>query len=248
MVKIIAIGGGENGRPGTKYETKQIDEEIIRLSGKKHPKVLFIPPPSQFQESYFQVMQKVFVNLGCEISPLYLSNPKPNKKELEKTILGSDIIYVAGGDTIELFKAWKKYGIDKILKCAGKKDIILSGLSAGAICWFDYFDNFDSKENENFKPKLIKGLGLIKGIAQVHYETLEEFEKQTVLQLATEKKLPLYGLTNCSAIEIVDDKYRIITSNKQANTYRIYWKNGKYHEEIIYKKKTFSPLDELLRK
>jgi hypothetical protein len=53
---------------------------------------------------------------------------------------------------------------------------------------------------------------------------------------------------NCSAIEIVDDTYRIITSNRQANAYRVYWKNGQYHEEIIEKKKSFSPLDELLRK
>ena len=50
MVKIIAIGGGENGRPGTKYETKQIDEEVVRLSGKKHPKVLFIPPQVSFKK------------------------------------------------------------------------------------------------------------------------------------------------------------------------------------------------------
>ena len=104
MVKLIAIGGGENGRPGTKYETRQIDEEIVRFSGKNHPKVLFIPPPSQFQEDYFKVMQKVFVRLGCDISPLYLSNPNPNKRELEETVLGADIIYVGGGNTLKMLK------------------------------------------------------------------------------------------------------------------------------------------------
>ena len=45
--KIIAIGGGEIGRPNKKggflpIETTKIDKEIVALTGKKHPKILFI--------------------------------------------------------------------------------------------------------------------------------------------------------------------------------------------------------------
>ena len=248
MVKIIAIGGGENGRPGTKYETKQIDEEIVKLSGKKHPKVLFIPPPSQFQESYFQVMQKVFVKLGCEISPLYLSDQKPNKKELENTILGTDIIYVGGGNTLKMLKYWRKHGIDNLLQKAAKRDIVLSGLSAGAICWFRSGCS-DSRKFTNPDGGLIKIIALdyIPALYCPHYdaEADRKPDLEKVMKRTTEIGL---AFDNCSAIEIVDNKYRIITSNRQANAYRTYWKNGKYHEEIIAKKKTFSPLDELLRK
>lgn len=248
MVKIIAIGGGENGRPGTKYETKKIDEEVVRLSGKKHPKVLFIPPPSQFQESYFQVMEKVFVKLGCKISPLYLSDSKPNKKDLENTILGSDIIYVGGGNTLKMLKYWRKHGIDKILQKAAKQDIVLSGLSAGAICWFRSGCS-DSRKFTNPDAGLIKikALDYIPALYCPHYdaEADRKPDLEKVMKRTTEIGL---AFDNCSAIEIVDDKYRIITSNKQANAYRTYWKNGQYHEEIIEKKKTFSPLDELLSK
>lgn len=248
MVKIIAIGGGENGRPGTKYETKQIDEEIVKLSGKKHPKVLFISPPSQFQESYFQVMEKVFVRLGCKISPLYLSNPKPIKRNLENTILGSDIIYVGGGNTLKMLKYWRKHGIDKILQKAAKQDIVLSGLSAGAICWFRSGCS-DSRKFTNPDAGLIKikALDYIPALYCPHYdaEADRKPDLEKVMKRTTEIGL---AFDNCSAIEIVDDKYRIITSNKQANAYRTYWKNGQYHEEIIEKKKTFSPLDELLSK
>lgn len=171
MVKIVAIGGGENGRPGTKYETEQIDKEIIRLSGKKHPKVLFIPPPTQFQEDYFKVMKKVFVRLGCEISPLYLSNPKPNKKELENNILGSDIIYVGGGNTLKMLKYWRKHGIDTILKKAAKQDIVLSGLSAGAICWFRTGCS-DSRKFTNPEAGLIKikALDYVPALYCPHYD------------------------------------------------------------------------------
>lgn len=248
MVKIIAIGGGENGRPGTKYETKQIDEEIVKLSGKKHPKVLFIPPPSPFQESYFQVMEKVFVRLGCKVSPLYLSNHKPIKRDLENTILGSDIIYVGGGNTLKMLKYWRKHGIDKILQKAAKQDIVLSGLSAGAICWFRSGCS-DSRKFTNPDAGLIKikALDYVPTLYCPHYdaEADRKPDLEKVMKRTTEIGL---AFDNCSAIEIVDDKYRIITSNRQANAYRTYWKNGQYHEEIIEKKRTFSPLDELLRK
>ncbi len=248
MTKIIAIGGGENGRPGTKYETKEIDKEIIRLSGKNHPKVLFIPPQSEFQEDYFKIMRKVFVRLGCNISPLYLNNPRPNKKELEKIILDSDIIYVGGGNTLKALKYWRKHGIDKTLKKAAKKNIILSGLSAGAICWFRAGCS-DSRKFTSADEKLIKvnALDLIPALYCPHYDV--EADRKIGLERIM-KRTAGVGLAfdNCSAIEIIDDRYRIITSKKQANAYRIYWKNGKYIEEMIEKKKTFSSLADLLKK
>ncbi len=248
MIKLIAIGGGENGRPGTKYETKEIDEEIVILSGKKHPEVLFIPPPSQYQEDYFQVMEKVFLKLGCKISPLYLNTSKPNKREFEEKILTSDIIYVGGGDTLRMLKYWRKHGIDKILQKAVRKDIVLSGLSAGAICWFKSGCS-DSRKFTNPQAGLIKikALDFIPALYCPHYD-VEEDRKSELKRLM--KRTSEIGLAfeNCSAIEIVGDEYRIITSNKQANAYKVYWKKGKYYEETIEKKKNFSPLKKLLKK
>ena len=34
-MKIVAIGGGENGRPGKPYEIKKFDEEIVKFTEKK---------------------------------------------------------------------------------------------------------------------------------------------------------------------------------------------------------------------
>ena len=41
-MKIVAMGGGENGRPGKPYEIKVFDEEIVKMTGKKSPNFLFI--------------------------------------------------------------------------------------------------------------------------------------------------------------------------------------------------------------
>jgi len=246
MVRIIAIGGGENGRAGTEYETRQIDEEIVRLSGKKHPKVLFICPKSPFQENYFQQMQKVFRRLGCNISPLYLDNRKSNKRELECAVLGSDIVYVGGGNTLKMLKDWRKSGLDKILLKAAKKDIVLSGLSAGAICWFRYGCSCLQRNTNDKKCFVrIKGLDLIPALCCPHYDndTDRKSNLEKMMKRTTEVGL---ALDNCSAIEIIDNKYRIIASNRKANAYRLYWKNEKYYEEIIEKKNTFSPIKDLL--
>ena len=65
--KIVAIGGGENGRMGSDgirlpYETGNQDKEIIRLTGKEHPNFLLIAhsQPLERKEGYFQVMVDIY--------------------------------------------------------------------------------------------------------------------------------------------------------------------------------------------
>src|SRR4030043_680356 len=138
-MKIVAIGGGEIGRPGYPIETTKIDKEIISLTGEKYPRLLFIPTASSDSESYFEVVQKYFgKKLGCKTDILCLIKDKLNKIQIAEKIFNSDIIYVGGGNTANTMRVWKKNELDKILKKAGKKGIILSGLSAGSICWFKY--------------------------------------------------------------------------------------------------------------
>lgn len=248
MIKLVAIGGGENGRPGTEYETKQIDEEIVKLSGKKHPNVLFIPPPSKFQEDYFKVMQKVFVRLGCDIFPLYLSDPNPNKKILEDTILNADIIYVGGGNTLNMLKYWRKHGIDNILKKVVNKDIVLSGLSAGAICWFKY-GNSDSLKFSDGRNPLIKvwGLDFVPLMICPHYD-VEADRKPSLRRMIKGQGGIAIALDNCTAIQVQDGQYRILTSSRNAHAYKVYRKDGKVIQEQIPVSKDFKSLDELILK
>jgi dipeptidase E len=66
MKKIVAIGGGEIGKPGYPVETTKIDKEILRLTGKKSPRLLFIPTASDDSELYFETVKKHFgKRLGC---------------------------------------------------------------------------------------------------------------------------------------------------------------------------------------
>src|SRR4030042_172523 len=103
MSKIVAIGGGEIGRAGYPIETTSIDREIIRLSGKANPRLLFIPTASSDSEKYIETVKAhCGKRLGCRMDSLYLIREKPSRQDIERKILGSDIIYVGGGNTLKM--------------------------------------------------------------------------------------------------------------------------------------------------
>ncbi|MBI1833957.1 MAG: Type 1 glutamine amidotransferase-like domain-containing protein [Candidatus Andersenbacteria bacterium] len=249
MKKIVAISGGEIGRPGHLIETTKIDKEIIRLTGKKHPKLLFVPTASEDDVSYYEVVKKHFgKRLGCETDVLYLIKRKLSMGEIEAKVLGTDIIYVGGGNTQKMMKAWKRTGFDKILKKAYEKGVVLSGVSAGAVCWFKWA-NSDSRKSVDPTADFIRipGLGFVSALYCPHYDVENDREPSLKEMM---KKVSCVGIAvdNCCAIEIVDDKYRVFSSKSTENACKVYWKGGKYFKEKIEKRNNFQPLADLLKK
>ncbi len=103
MKKIVAIGGGEIGSPGCPVETIKIDKEIIRLTGKKRPRVIFIPTASSDSDGYFETTQKHFgKRLGCKVDVLRVIKEKLSHAEIEKKVMSSDIVYIGGGNTLKM--------------------------------------------------------------------------------------------------------------------------------------------------
>jgi len=245
MRKIVTIGGGEI----KDLETLKIDKEIIKLSGKKRPKVLFVPTARSDEEGYWEVFQKVYgKKLGCKIDVLYLIGGNLTKKQIRDKILFSDVIYVGGGNTLKMMKVWRRLEVDKILRIACNKGIVLSGLSAGSICWFKY-GHSDSMKFYN--PKKwdyirVRGLGFINAIHCPHYNVgrrKKDFRRMM-------RKYPNTGIAldeNC-ALEFLDNKYRVIISKHGAKAYKIYKKKRKIITEIIKQKQEFSPIVTLLKK
>lgn len=217
MKKLVCIGGGDIPRfkDGIllPYETKQIDEEIVRLSNKEHPKVLFISIASAHPDEYFEGFRKVYENLGCIVSHLDISK---NIKEIEYDILNTDIIYVGGGNTNNLFAGLKNIGIDKLLIKAYENGIVCAGISAGSYCWFKY------------KYDLLEGMGIINSINCVHYNQKDESVKNEFYGAIKEKQLIGYAIDDCVAIEFLDEKINVIKSKKENNAYKVTYENGKF--------------------
>lgn len=255
MGKIVAIGDGEIGRPkegGGFYpiETTAIDKEIIRLSGKRKPRLLFIPTASKDSEGYYNVIVKHFgKHLGCKCDVLYLLRNKPAKSAIRSKILNADIIYVGGGNTLNMLNTWKRFGIDKLLHTAYKKDIVLSGVSAGAICWFRYAtsDSRPKLAKKNYGLNKISCLDFIDLTVSPHH-VREPNRRPALINIMKKTYGAAVALDDCSALEIIDDKYRIVTSNGTANAYKVYFKKGKLNYIKLSKNGEMRPISELQKR
>ena len=94
-------------------------------------------------------------------------------------------------------------------------------------------------------------LGFVDGLFVPHCD------KPGILENAKDllKTSPQIGLiiSDCAALKIVDDRYRLITSdasyhNIHAHGIRAYWENGKYLQGKIDDSLEFKPLKDLLSK
>ena len=163
---IVAIGGGGFGRSLGKLK---IEKYIISLSSKDKPKICFIPTASGDNDLYKLNFYRAFSQLNCITSHIDLFARTDN---LENKILDQDIVYVGGGNTKSMLAVWKEWNLDNILKKAYRKGIIMSGVSAGAICWFErgITDSYADK------LRILDCLGIIEGIACPHFD--EESERE----------------------------------------------------------------------
>ncbi|WHY01574.1 Type 1 glutamine amidotransferase-like domain-containing protein [Neobacillus sp. DY30] len=161
MRQIIALGGGGFSM---EPENTLLDTYILKQSGKENPKVCFIPTASGDSEDYIQRFYRFFEKQNCR--PTHLSLFRPPTRDLESFIMEKDIIYVGGGNTKNLLALWKEWELDTILKMSWNQGILLAGISAGSICWFE--EGVTDSYGEGLEP--LNCLGFLKGSNCPHYD------------------------------------------------------------------------------
>ena len=260
MKKIVAIGGGENGRIGSDgtrypYETAPMDKEIIRLTGKEKPNFLLIAhsQPLERQHGYFETMERIYGDIyGCACKEL-TSDILTDTQAVQTLIDWADIIYEGGGDTITMVNMWHSTGFDKILRTAWENGKVMCGVSAGANCWFTAC-NTDSLKIQTGDDSAPMGscdcLDFIPGYFVPHCDEPERIPSSKLA--LKENGLTGFYISNCAAIAIVDDKYRLITSDGSYHNIApygrlAYWDNGTYTEKEISENSCYMPLSDIVR-
>ena len=214
---IIAIGGGGFGR---KNESNLIEKYILNLSGKINPNICFLPTATGDSDNYIVRFYSLFTRLNCIPSHIDFFR---RTIDINHHVMNQDIIFVGGGNTKSMLAVWCDWGMNKILKKAYDKGTIMSGVSAGAICWFTSGVT-DSWENE---LQTLPCLDFIKGTCCPHYDE-EPSRIPYVEKILRENKV-----TNCisieggSALHFIDGKpFKNISFKDNKNSYNVFFENN----------------------
>ncbi len=214
---IIAIGGGGFGRKSSSY---LIEEYLLKLSGKNYPRICFLPTATGDNDSYIVRFYSIFTQLNC--IPSHVEFFK-RTTDIKNHIMKQDIVFVGGGNTKSMLAIWNDWGMSELLNHAYNNGVIMSGVSAGAICWFTSGIT-DSWDND---LRMLPCLDFISGTCCPHYDE-EPSRIPFVRKLLNEQKL-----TNCFSIEggaamhFIDGKpYQNVSFQDNKNTYNVYLSNN----------------------
>lgn len=167
--RILAIGGGgfmmEDG-------ISAIDAYICDLTGRSKPKVCFIATPSGDLPAHIDKFYTTYAALGCETSHLaFFRLPSHNAisvTDFARHLLAQDAIFVGGGNTKSALAVWREWAVDEALRAAWENGVLLAGMSAGAMCWFES-GLTDSFWGADYRP--LQCMGLLPGACGVHYSS-----------------------------------------------------------------------------
>lgn len=223
-------GGGFAMEP----DNPLLDSFILSLSVRQPAKVCFVPTASADSAPYIARFYRAFSERAIPtdltlFDPSSLPRQPAHSSELAEFVHAQDIIYVGGGNTVNLLAMWRAHGLDTILREAWSRGAILCGVSAGMICWFhggvtDSYGELDG---------LTDGLGLIDASACPHYDS-EEKRRPTYHRLIREGLPPGYAADDGAALHFEGTELvQAVSSRGGAGAYRVEIVNGEVVETRI---------------
>jgi peptidase E len=159
---IFAMGGGGFTM---EPENPALDDYVRSLAPAREPRICLLPTAGGDSEDQIRRFHATFHDQLCETSYISLFRLGSKPVPLREHLLAQDVIYVGGGSMINLLALWRAHGLDEILREAWQAGIVLAGLSAGSMCWFEW-----GVTKSVGRPTLARGLGFLPGSNSVHYD------------------------------------------------------------------------------
>jgi dipeptidase E len=222
--QIIAMGGGGFSM---EPENPLLDQYVLEQSGKSNPAICFIPPSGE-EGNYIVRFYSAFTKLNCR--PSHLSLFQPPTADLESFILEKNIVYVGGGNTRSMLAVWREWELGRILRRAWTEGVLLCGLSAGSICWFE------QGVTDSIPGTLtaLRCLGFLPGSNCPHYDG--EVERRPAYQRLIHEGLLQggYAADDGVALHFVGEAVsRVVSSRPSAMAYRVSLESGNVVEEVL---------------
>ncbi len=213
---IIAIGGGGFGRNNSSH---LIEKYILKLTEKDCPKVCFLPTATGDDDSYIVRFYSTFTDLNC--IPTHIDFFK-RTIDIHNHIMKQDVVFVGGGNTKSMLAIWNDWGMSKLLNDAYNEGVVMSGVSAGAICWFTNGIT-DSWQND---LRILPCLDFINGTCCPHYDEEPSRIPYVKKILHTKKITNCISIQGGAAIHFIDGKpFKNVSFHNNKNTFNVYLEN-----------------------
>lgn len=210
---ILAIGGAALPEG---LDNLLLIEYFIKLTRKKKPRVCFIGAGHGDAEPQRLRFYAGFSQFDCRPTHLPLFSRTP--RDLESFVLEQDAIFVGGGNTRSMLAVWREWGLDAHLRRAWQSGVVLGGVSAGSICWFEH------GVTDSIAGPLTKldCLGFLPGSNCPHYDS-EPQRRPTYLRMVAQATLPAgYAADDGAALHYVDGVlHGAVASRPRARAYRV---------------------------
>jgi peptidase E len=155
-------GGGFTAGP----DDPALDELVLHLAGVPRPRICLLPTAGGDSEHQIRRFYETYEDRLCEPSHIALFRLGRKPVPLREHLLGQDAIYVGGGSMVNLLAIWRAQGLDAILHDAWEQGVLLAGLSAGSMCWFQW-----GVTTSSGAPQTAPGLGFLPGSNSVHHDS-----------------------------------------------------------------------------
>lgn len=208
--KRIFVWGGDIDLKFTRY--------VAELTGKEKPRICYVPTASGDHPDHIDYWNRIChaLNIDTLVLRVWVS-ASPENSSFEEQLLGSDAIVVGGGNTLNMMGIWKAQGIDKVLAKALDRGIVLSGGSAGSICWFEGGISDSRPVDWGF----VEGLGFLPYSNCPHYS--QEVRRDLYDSLIGQRKIgPGYAFDERAGILFVNGRVaKVVTQSDRHHVYYV---------------------------
>jgi dipeptidase E len=224
---IVAMGGA---RSVMDRRNDALHDYVLGLTSKSDPAVLFLATATGDDPAYIVSFYETFNSARCR--PRHLELFSREHDDMTDLVLGADVVHVGGGNTANMLYIWERHGVDVLLQQALTGGAVLTGGSAGALCWFE------GGTTDSYGPTLQvlrEGLGMVKASFCPHYDSGEQ--RRPLFHAALlEGVLPDgYAAWDRAAVRF-DAGGRFVeavTSQQGGRAFRVYVRDGQVVEEDL---------------
>jgi peptidase E len=209
-------GGGFSSDP----ENTLLDDHVLALArqkrGNARPRVCFLATASGDSPQY---IANFYTAYARKAEATHLPLFARAEIDIDAFLLEQDIVYVGGGNTENMMAIWRVHGVDTALRHAWESGVVMTGLSAGSLCWFE------TGTTDSFGRGLAAlsgGLGFVPGSHSPHYDG-EANRRPRYHELVEDGSLPAGYAADDGAALVFDgpDLVDVVTSRPEAGAYRV---------------------------